>query len=265
MNNYSQTMRKSRVRRYQAIAIRIAFLASLLVSAPGSAEPPAGTADILYIGHFSAADPADILPAGWEPLVFKKIERHSEYRLVDDGGTTVVQAKSDASASGLIRKITIDPRTYPIIEWRWKTMNTFEKGDVTRKSGDDYPARIYIAFEYDPDKVGFFERARFGAINLLYGEYPPIGAINYIWASHAPEGTTVPNAYTDRVKMIVVESGETHAGTWVTESRNLLEDYKTVFGDEPPMIRGIAIMTDSDNTGASAQTFYGDIVMKASR
>jgi len=92
---------------------------------------------------------------------------------------------------------------------------------------------------------------------------PPIGAINYIWASHAPVGKIVPNAYTDRVRMIVVESGKMKAGAWVSESRNIFDDYKTAFGKEPPMITGIAIMTDSDNTGESALAYYGDIIMKS--
>jgi len=53
------------------------------------------------------------------------------------------------------------------------------------------------------------------------------------------------------------------AGAWVSESRNIFDDYKTAFGKEPPMITGIAIMTDSDNTGESALAYYGDIIMKS--
>lgn len=99
---------------------------------------------------------------------------------------------------------------------------------------------------------------------MLHGEYPPTGAFSYIWASNAPEGKIVSNAFTDRVQMVVVETGKEKTNTWVTESRNVLADYKKAFGQDPPMIRGIAIMTDSDNTGASTVTYYGDIVMKAS-
>ena len=221
--------------------------------------------EMLYIAKFSEAEAAGEIPSDWEPLTFEKIEAHTAYSLVDYQGTTVMRAESDASASGLIRKMRIDPRQYPIIQWRWQATGVYEKGDVTRKSGDDYPARIYIAFEYDPDKVGFFERAKFKAAKMLHGEYPPTGALSYIWASNAPEGKIVSNAFTDRVQMVVVETGKEKTNTWVTESRNVLADYKTAFHNEdPPMIRGIAIMTDSDNTGASTVTYYGDIVMKAS-
>ncbi len=62
--------------------------------------------------------------------------------------------------------------------------------------------------------------------------------------------------------MIVVESGSAKLNTWVAETRNVYEDYKRAFGEEPPMISGVAIMTDTDNTGESAEAFYGDIVFK---
>ena len=102
-------------------------------------------------------------------------------------------------------------------------------------------------------------------IRLLYGQYPPIGAINYIWESKSPIGTIIPNPYTDRVMMFVVESGESKLNQWVNEERNIFEDYKKVFGQEPPMISGIAIMTDTDNTGESAIAYYGDILFKRTK
>ncbi len=217
---------------------------------------------VIDIGKFSAESTENVLPKDWKPLTFKSIERHTSYTLVRDDETTVVKASANASASGLIREIKIDPKEYPIVRWRWKVSNILKKGDVKRKEGDDYPARIYIAFEYDPKKLGFFEKAKYQAVRLLYGEYPPLGAINYIWESRAPKGTVVPNPFTDRVKMIVVESGESMLNQWVSEERNIYEDYKKVFGDEPPAISGVAIMTDADNTGESAIAYYGDIIFK---
>ena len=171
-----------------------------------------------------------------------------------------MKAVSKASSSGMTREIRIDPKAYPIIQWEWNVTNVLEKGDVSRKEGDDYPARIYITFEYDSGRVGFFEKAKFEAIRFFYGQYPPIGAINYIWESKAPVGTMVPNPFTDRVKMIVVESGAENLNTWVGQQRNIYEDYKQAFGEEPPMISGVAIMTDTDNTKESATAYYGDIV-----
>lgn len=220
------------------------------------------TGEIFYVGKFSDASPGDKLPAGWNPLTFNKIKSHTSYAMVKDGDASVIKAVSKASASGLTRKIRIDPEKYPIVQWRWKVVNIYRNGDVTKKDGDDYPARIYITFEYNPKKVSIVEKAKFKFAKLVYGEYPPSGAITYIWASKAQVGTIVSNPYTDRVKMIVVESGEDALNSWITEERSIFDDYFTAFGAKPPMISGIAIMTDSDNTKESAIAFYGDILFK---
>jgi len=220
---------------------------------------------IIEVGKFSAATLGDTFPPDWKPLTFKKIERHTIYTLVKDNETVVVKAVAESSASGLTREIKINPKEYPIVQWRWKVSNILKKGDVHRKEGDDYPARIYITFEYDPNKLSFFEKVKYETIKLFYGQYPPLGAINYIWESKAPIGTVVPNPYTDRVKMIVVESGEAKLNQWVNEERNVYEDYKKAFGEEPSMISGIAIMTDTDNTGESVTAYYGDIFFKKLR
>ncbi len=179
-------------------------------------------APVVEVGKFSAEAEGNALPVHWKPLTFKKIERHTTYTLVKDGDTVVIKAVAEASASGLTREIKINPKEYPIVQWRWKVNNILKKGDVYRKEGDDYPARLYITFEYDPSKLGFFERTKYEAVRLLYGQYPPLGAINYIWESKAPIGTIVPNPYTDQVMMIIVESGEAKLNQWVSEERNVL-------------------------------------------
>ncbi|MFO7598375.1 MAG: DUF3047 domain-containing protein [Candidatus Desulfacyla sp.] len=220
---------------------------------------------VLEVGRFSTEKTGNILPSLWEPLDFKDIKIHTHYRLVEADGQVVVQAVADASASGLIRKISIDPKEYPIVQWRWKVSNVLQKGNVHRKDGDDYPARLYILFEYDPDRLGFFERLKYETAKLFYGAYPPLASINYIWASNAPEGLVVPNPYSDRSMMVVVKSGEINLNKWLTEERNIYEDYRNVFKDEPPMISGVAIMTDTDNTGESATAYYGDILFSKKR
>lgn len=237
----------------------IIFLTAVQIISP---SPCLQAQDIIDVGKFSAAEPGETLPEGWQPLTFKKITSHTRYSLVKDGDSVVVKAVSEASASGLIRNIRIDPQKYPIVQWRWKVTNVYKNSDVTQKDGDDYPARIYITFEYDPGKIGFFDKIKYNLIKQFYGEYPPIGAINYIWASKAPIGTIAPNPYTERTKMIVVESGKKELDTWITEERNILGDFVAAFGGTPPMISGIGIMTDSDNTQESATAFYGDILLK---
>ena len=216
--------------------------------------------ETVVVGHFSSGGPGESLPQGWEPMVFKKITNHTTYDWVKEDGMGAIKAHSSGASSGLMRRISIDPMQYPVISWQWKTRNMLKNGDVTLKSGDDYPARIYITFAYDGSRLGFFEKTKYNAAKLIYGEYPPMGAINYIWDGKAPQGTSLPNAYTSRVMMVVVESGSNNLNTWIEERRNIRDDYRRLFGQEPPMISGVAIMTDTDNTGEEATTFYGDII-----
>src|SRR5258706_171578 len=96
----------------------------------------------------------------WRPLEFAKIPRHTTYTVVRDGDRRLVEARSEAAASGLARRVRIDTREWPIVAWRWKVENLIEKADGRAKSGDDYPARIYVAFEFDPARVRLFERAK---------------------------------------------------------------------------------------------------------
>lgn len=213
----------------------------------------------LVVGAFSLTPEGHRLPDGWSPLTFKKIPQHTHYEVVKDGATSVVKAVSDSSASGLTKAVMISPREYPIVRWRWKVENLLERSDVSRKDGDDYPARLYITFAYEPDKVSIGKKLKYKAGQALFGDIP-IAALNYIWDGKSPAETLVDNAYTSFAKMIVVQSGARHVGAWVEEERNVYEDYKRAFGEEPPAINGIAIMTDTDNTLERAVAYYGDIV-----
>lgn len=223
----------------------------------------AGHDDAVHVGAFSRAAAGGPMPAGWVPLTFDKIDRQTTYTLVEQGGTVVIRAESEASASGLVRQVRIDPKEFPILEWRWRTDAVLQRGDVSRKDGDDYSARLYVTFGKDPAEVGLRDRLTYKALRLLGYDEVPLRALNYLWASRAPEGRIVPNPYTDWVMMIPVESGCGACGQWVRERRNIYDDYRAAFGEEPPAITGIALMTDTDNTGERAVAYYGDITFRA--
>ncbi|MDX2252345.1 MAG: DUF3047 domain-containing protein [Nitrospira sp.] len=244
----------------QSLLVRVlVILGTVLSSTPLWAQVDT----VIVVGKFSANDPGPGLPHGWKPLTFKNIPKSTTYELVKHGEHVVVKAISDASASGLTKEVKIDPKEFPIIRWQWKVDNLLKTSDVTRKDGDDYPARLYITFEYDPDKVSVGKKLKYKAGRVLFGDIP-IGAINYVWERKAPIGAIIDNAYTDFVKMVVVESGPQKLGVWTQESRNIYEDYKNAFGEEPPLINGVAIMSDTDNTKERAVAYYGDITFERS-
>jgi hypothetical protein len=234
------------------------FAALCLWAVPVSGAEP----ERIEVGSFSHSQ--DHFPEGWEPLLFPKVPRHTTYTLVrDEAGVSVVRADSRASASGLVRSLEIDLRRTPIVRWRWRVEGVLSKGNVRRKDGDDYPARLYVTFRYEPDRVSGWRKLKYLAARAIYGDLP-IAAINYIWASHAERGLMIGNPYaSDNVKMVVIESGNSQAGSWREEKRNLYADYRAAFGEEPPLIQAVAIMTDTDNTGEAVVAYFGDIVFEA--
>ena len=151
----------------------------------------------------------------------------------------MLKAESRDAASCLIYRQEYDPKEFPILSWRWKVDNILDKGDETKKEGDDYAARVYVIFPH------WF--------------WPKTKSINYIWANKLPKGEFVPNPFAGNAVMVAVESGREKVGRWVSERRNVYEDYRRIFGEEPPKVGAIALMTDTDNTGGSATAWYDDI------
>ena len=238
--------------------IRLTLIWLMLLSLPVSSKAEA----VLEIGKFSAETEGHEIPLDWKVQTFKAIPSATTYSLVKDADTVVLRAESRSSYAALVKKVRIDPREYPIIKWRWKTTGIYDKGDATRKDGDDYSARLYIIFEYQPEELSIWERLQYQAARLLYGEYPPTAAINYIWGNRAAIGSMIPNAYSNRSMMFVLESGPKRLNMWIEEQRNVYEDFRQAFQREPPDITAVAIVNDSDNTGESSISYFGDIELR---
>ena len=191
----------------------------------------------------------------WRPLYFPKIKKHSEYTVVTEQNGSYLKAESKASASGIIYKREFNVFDYSKIRWRWKIGNVYKKGEAEKKSGDDYPIRIYVIFKYDPEKASLGQKIRYGLAKLIYGEYPPHSSLNYIWANRENQEKIITNPYASEAKMIAMEAGEEKAGQWLTEEADIIENYKKAFGSPPPAIASLAIMNDSDDTGESSVSY----------
>jgi len=202
----------------------IGLLTILLVS---SVMAENGTVNVLTLPDFS----------DWST---KKFSGETSYELVSMDDRLAIKAVSDSSASGMIREIKVDLTKTPYLNWSWKVDSTLGDRDETKKSGDDYAARVYVVISGGI----FFWRTR---------------AINYTWASVHAKGSSWPNPYTGNVVMVAVDSGQEYAGQWVTRRRNVLEDLKKLHGIDKTHIDAVAIMTDTDNSNKSATAYYGDI------
>lgn len=186
----------------------------------------------IKVGNFSQGD-----LNGWKEESFVG---HTDYQLVNKDNRTTLQAKTHASASGLFREIDIDLNKTPYLNWSWKVDNVYRGNDERSKQGDDYPARIYVVVSGGL----FFWKTR---------------AINYVWSGSQPAGSSWDNAYTGNAKMVAVQSGAATTDQWITEKRNVRQDFKRLFSEEIDEINAVAVMSDSDDAKQSATAWYGDI------
>jgi hypothetical protein len=207
------------------------MLNHLLIAIVMLAASAGSTAPDLVVGHFSTGD-----LTGWSDKPFKG---KTSYTL--EGG--VLKAHAVKSASGLVKKLSLDAHKYPKLSWNWRVDHALKHEDITVKAGDDFAARVYVVFPRT-----FFWRMR---------------AINYVWAGKMAKGSEAPSPYTGNSVIVALESGDDKAGKTVHEERNILEDYRRIFGEEPPLLGGVAIMTDTDDTQEEATAWYGDITLGA--
>ena len=191
----------------------------------------------------------------WEPLTFPKIKNHSKYTLVSEGEKTVLKAESHASASAIVYRRTFNIYEHPRISWRWKVTQLSDRGNPKQKTGDDYPIRVYVMFQYDPARASLGERLMYNASKVIYGKYPPHSTLNYVWTGVNVPERFIASPYTGKAYMVVLEKGRQRVGQWVEESVNVLADYRKAFGQDPPAIAGLAVMSDTDNTGAAAVAY----------
>ncbi len=215
--------------------------------------------------RFSSLSPGGPLPPSLQPFAFESRPRRTEYALVEDEGRTVLRARADASTSGIMRELRVDPRTHPMLVWRWKVTRLLVKSDLATRDGDDFPARLYVTFDLEPSALPTGERLQIEVARMLYGPRLPVAALCYVWDANAPAETFAPNAYTDRVRMVVVESGAVNVGRWVRYERNVADDFRRAFGIEPPAISAVIVSTDTDNTGERAESYYGDVEFRPRR
>ena len=190
-------------------------------------------------------------------------KKPTEYRFVENDGHVVLEASAVAAASGLAQRIPIDVHQFPRVEWRWKISRLIDAADNSQAKTEDSPVRLVFEFDGDKKKLSFGERAQFSLAESLTGRESPYATLMYLWTNKAPVNTVIPNPRTNRVQMVVASSGPGGVGAWQSLSRNLREDYKRAFGEDPGRLIGYGVLSDTDNTGESVIGWYDDIVFKA--
>jgi hypothetical protein len=246
------------VRRELLIALTCSLTAG---SAGGISTDQKNNVQRVQVADFSSRQPEDELPEEWQVITIARIPRQAQCTLTDVDGSTVLQAEADASMSSLTRGISVDPNVRPWLQWRWNIAPLNRQSNLYTKRGDDFPVRLYVFFDYDIMLLPFVERIIMRIARALYGNRPPLAALCYVCSPDDAPGTTTWNAaYTNRVRMVVATGGANEVGQWVAVERNVRDDYLMALGETVPPINGIALATDTDNTGKRSLAWYGDIM-----
>ena len=216
------------------LGLPLVLIGLLLVLSAG----PVTAGETIAVSRFAERGLQD-----WQSRAF---EGETRYSLVADpaSDSLVLKAVSAASASGLYRRLRVDLTSTPFLNWSWRVTRVFPDIDERMKSGDDFPARIFVV-------VG---RGPLGANSL---------ALNYVWSSGQPAGSHWSSPYTDRVKLLAVDAGTGGLDTWAAHKRDLRADLRAAFGRDITAIDAVALMTDTDDHGGTAETYYGEIWFSA--
>lgn len=220
----------------------------LLLLAAAAAEP-------VRVGDFAASGPP---PAPWRVVQVGRKAPPTRYRQATVAGVGAIEANAASSMAVLARPLTIDLSATPVLCWRWFVDAPVARADMTKKSGDDFAARVYVSFDIPDDQMSSGTRFKLRLARSLFGREVPDAALNYVWDNRQPVGTRQKSPYTDRVQLIVAESGGERAGRWVTERADVQSDFEKAFGGSAKAIQ-IAVGSDTDNTKSNARAAFADI------
>ncbi len=243
--------------RYASFAVvGIASLVASLAASPATAQRIESPS---LLAPFSSAQPGTVLPPGWELFRIAPKKSLTLYRFVEDMGVVVLHAHAEASASGIVAPVRFDINASPILQWRWKVAQLIDDADNAVASREDSPVRIILNFDGDRAKLSLRDKASSAIAKRISGRELPYAELMYIWSNRAPVGTVIENPHTHRIEMVVATSGAASVGQWVTVRRNVVDDFRRAFNELPGLLTDVAVLTDTDNTGATVDAWYGDI------
>jgi hypothetical protein len=203
----------------------------------------AGENGVFPVGRFSGEElDTKGVPLGWE---LKNPGNNSKFAIEREKEDYFVHilCVNDNIAFG--KKISIDIRKYPYLSWRWKASKLPEGGDIRKRETDEQAGQIYVVFPKFPSPVN-------------------TRSVGYIWDSQAPVGLSGTSTAYSKMKYVVLQSGSFKVNQWISETRNVYEDYLKLFQEEPPALGGIVLYINTQHSKSSAEIFYADIFLSSS-
>ena len=221
---------------------------------------PSTSPPLSQLPQFSVSSDAGASPVGWQPWTINRNKTPTRYTLTEVDQRVVLHAQADSSASGLY--VPLVEREAGALRWRWKTRDVIRTADNGVSHREDSPLRIFVAFDGDRSTLPLRDQLMYEMARITTGREMPYATLMYIWGGRLPPGSIVNNPHTDRVRMIIVDSGTRHTGEWRCHERDLRADYRKAFGVDPGKVIAVGLMTDTDNTRTHAESWYGDIAIE---
>lgn len=195
---------------------------------------------------------------GWAHMALpgKTATRYQSVRL---DGREALEAQAQSSASLVRRRLSMDPADLSTLRFSWRIPGLIDEADMGRRDADDAVVRVALTFDGDRSRLSARDSMLSELTLLLTGEPLPYATLMYVWCNKRPVGSVINNPRTDRIRKLVVESGQARVGQWLDYERDIRADYRAVFGEDPGRLIGVAIMTDTDNTASQARAWYGPV------
>jgi hypothetical protein len=243
-----------------ATRMRVTTRLLSLVLVCASMQAAAATTPAMTVTlRFSDAAPGQALPAGWKVYAMSRHHAKARMAIVRDGSDNVFRIDADHASGAIAHMLDVPAAT--TLRWRWKVDHSIATADLSKKSGDDFAARVYVFFDMPRSRLSWLQRMKLGIASRGLGHPVPTAALCYVWDNRHPVGTVAPNAYTGLVRTIVLQSGNANAGTWQLQQRDLAADFRAAFGRAAPRVTGIALASDTDNTGGQVTAWFGDLTL----
>jgi hypothetical protein len=219
--------------------------------------------DVVEAAGFSRLQPG-ASPEPWEAWLIVRGNKPTRYDIAQVDGVVALAAEGVEGGSGMWRKIRVDPRHNPLLEWRWRVPQPDPRSPPLTVTARASPlARLSVGFHGDVEKLDVEDRVKLRMAKALTVNGLPYASLLYVWMLNVPVDTVLHSPHTERVRLIVAESGAQRAGQWISVRRNVAEDFRRAFGEEPGDIVAVGLMTDHGDDGSRRRTFYGDITFRS--
>lgn len=181
------------------------------------------------------------VPSGWNPYATVGGRPAYDFTVAEEDGRRALHLKSHDEHSTIAKKIRVDLRATPILEWSWKVVALPVGANIRKKDTSDLTGHIFVAWPRFPAKL----RTRL---------------VGYVWDTIAPAQSVEKSQKTGAVTFFIVRSGPRDLNRWLTERRNVYEDYRRVFGEDPENPEALVISIDTNDTHSGAEAFIGRII-----